>query len=94
MATFTQKKRVSFAHDNVNLMKPSPDTIAEYEINSSQLLLFIKTAKEIEEEIDSAFEALKTCSNAWKPKRKIVDDYDEAINELVTQSKKMLLEAF
>ena len=72
-------------------MKPEPDTIAEYEINSPQLLLFIKTAKEIEEEIDIAFESLKTCSNAWKPKRKMID---EAINELVIQSKKMLMEVF
>jgi len=91
MATFTQKKRVSFAHDDIDLMKPEPDTIAEYEINSPQLLLFIKTAKEIEEEIDIAFESLKTCSNAWKPKRKMID---EAINELVIQSKKMLMEVF
>lgn len=91
MATFTQKKRVSFAHDNIDLMKPEPDTIAEYEINSPQLLLFIKTAKEIEEEIDIAFESLKTCSNAWKPKRKMVYD---GINELVTQSKKMLMGVF
>ena len=91
MATFTQKKRVSFAHDDPDLMKPSPDKIAEYEKNSSQLLLFIKTAKEMEEEIDNAFAALKTSSNAWRPKRKMVNDYDEAINELVVQSNKMVI---
>jgi len=92
MATFTQKKRVSFAHDDINLMKPGPDKIAEYEKNSSQLLLFIKTAKEIEEEIDNAFAALKTRTNAWRPRKKTIeDDYNEAINELVVQSNKMLL---
>jgi len=91
MATFTQKK-VSFAHDDPDLMKPKPDKIAEYEKDSAELILKIKTAQEMEEEINNAFASLKTSSNAWRPRRKsIEDDYIEAINELVMQSEKMLV---
>ena len=78
MATFTMssatslspKKRVSFAHDDADLlMKPKPATIAEYTDKSPTLLDWIKTAEELEAEVEASFAALKLSSNAWKPRR-------------------------
>ena len=62
-------KRVSFAHDDPNLMKPKPATIAEYTIQSATLLDWVKTEEELQAEVEASFAALKLSSNAWKPRR-------------------------
>ena len=78
MATFTMssatsqspKKRVSFAHDDADLlMKPKPSKVAEYTETSPTLLDWIKTAEQLEAEVEASFAALKLSSNAWKPRR-------------------------
>ena len=107
MASLTMsfaKKRVSFAYDDADLlMKPKPATIAEYTQTSSKLLDWIKTAEELEAEVEASFAALKLSSNAWKPRRQrsssiIIEttiseeeDMERAIAELESLTSVMML---
>ena len=64
------KKRVSFAHDDPELlMKPKPATVAVYVVNSADLIESIKTYCEIEAEELASFRKLKKSKKAWRPKR-------------------------
>ena len=91
MASLTIKvKRVTFAHDDPDLMKPKPTVIAEYIIDSETLLEWVKTSEELEAEVQASFQALKISKNAWRPRRSISvdpplseeDDIAKAIAEL------------
>ena len=91
MASLTIKvKRVTFAHDDPDLMKPKPTVIAEYIIDSETLIEWVKTSEELEAEVQASFQALKISKNAWRPRRSISvdqplseeDDIAKAIAEL------------
>jgi phage gpG-like protein len=92
---------VSFALDNPELlMKPKPSKVAEFTENGSTLLDWVKTAEELEEEVEESFATLKLSSNAWKPRRrspaaKILtpeEDLRAAVAELEELAHSMMVE--
>lgn len=103
MASLTIKvKRVTFAHDDADLlMKPKPAVIAEYTVGCAELLNWIKTAAQLEAEVQASFQALKISKNAWQPRRTISvilnpplseeDDLAKAIAELEELSTLMMV---
>ena len=99
MASLTTKvKRVTFAHDDVDLMKPKPDIIAEYTVGCAGID-WIKTTAQLEAEVQASFQALKISKNAWRPRRSRSvniplseeDDLSRAIAELEQLSTLMMV---
>jgi hypothetical protein len=102
MAYFAIKvKRVTFAHDDADLlMKPKPDVIAEYTVGCAGID-WIKTAAQLEAEVQASFQTLKISKNAWRPRRSrsvIIDpplsdeeDLSKAIAELEELSTIMMV---
>ena len=101
MASLTTKvKQVTFANDDVDqLMKPKPSVIAEYTVGCAELLNWIKTAAQLEAEVQASFQALKISKNAWRPRRSRSvnlplneeDDIAKAIAELEELSTLMMV---
>ena len=61
-------RRVRFALDDPNLMKPKPSVIAEYTVGCAGID-WVKTAAQLEAEVQASFQALKISKNAWRPRR-------------------------